>query len=1270
LPVSSVSVAYFSPPDTGIIRNFTIDYSSLTVPSNIGDFATHPANGRLYFTASEVGYGLELWSTDGNTAQLVIDLLPGPQSSVPTQLRPFNGSHILFASVGYKTSVTLYVISSTNALTIIWTTSFTVGFGIHSKADLDLQIGSTPGDVVFTIEPRTNYNSTYITTSPVDIYALRFKNLTSYTSTRYAFNNGILYNRGIVAGNVTCSFSTLNNYLIACSTVGTTNSFVGPFFGKASDALNISDRSCHPDIASSDIIDLPYNKPLGQAYGRSTLQDSLYGTPFGEFRFLASTYRNSTRLVSCTRTSCTSTLVSGPYYSAFNAIFAASPSAAAIGAATFVAPDGFVYVSYLNRTIVATGVKIFTPRPVFTSVELRGVVNVNGTQTQFGLARKEGFYPPIQPVIIVNSTAVIIMNFNLTMAFVDLGYDCSSYGCLFALYDIYSPTGGWKPTPWFYSFQTGTVSQVSSLVWQNNDAGIGGRIDASPYDPQYFLFASRENGIADLFIWDAGNSNILRINATQYVGTLFNNQGWGSTPFYFSSNKTAYVFVNSTASFTIGLSDATSSLLIQSPVNPRSVYSWLGAQWWISSTNDLVMLQQGQQPVTIANVGFPDQALGNASFPIKFVFSYSPTSPRWYAFVNGTVSTVSTGLGLGPSGPSTPLGFQPTSACVIAEYGNSSIDQMIFVSGQTITMQRFFQGSPLGNSTLLADFPDLLGSSCDPENNWYYMFTSAAVLAYGGFGTPSTIVDLQSLAQETGFDNARASSSVSSSGPPGSNTTFLVPLRFGQSVSTFTYYRVTAFVSSCAATAFCPFPEQSCVNGECLPYIGPPEAPPTTQPTASPISATAPSPTSCALPAPTLNSICSSSSWIIPGNLTIGPNGDVIILQIPSATIIQGNLKVETSVGASVTTVKISTGATLTVQGCVQFGGILELSISAEDLAKRSGTKEVISFDSQCNGTSTFGGVQVTGPTSSCDRVNASANYQPRSLSVIFSVVDTCESVTAGIGAGGIVGIVVAAVVVIGVIVAIVIYRIFFKKKYNDTEELMENPGGGPEPSTTSSSKSKKPKRGETPYAAIAVEDDEIIGAESMASIVSIPASDVTFLHKLGEGAFGSVRLGTLPDGSFVAVKTLANATLTSQARSFFAEASIMMQVSESRHVVQIHGIIADEGQFGIVMEFCPGGSLEGVLQKAIEARKSQSEKQSSLLPESRIFDFAYGIACGMESLASSGVIHRVRKPKLPHSESRNSNLAGSSIRIWQPETFLLTKQDSPRLVTLDTPVN
>jgi serine/threonine protein kinase len=121
------------------------------------------------------------------------------------------------------------------------------------------------------------------------------------------------------------------------------------------------------------------------------------------------------------------------------------------------------------------------------------------------------------------------------------------------------------------------------------------------------------------------------------------------------------------------------------------------------------------------------------------------------------------------------------------------------------------------------------------------------------------------------------------------------------------------------------------------------------------------------------------------------------------------------------------------------------------------------------------------------------------------------------------------------------------------------------------------------------------------------------------------VWLGTLPDGSFVAVKKLANATLTSQAREFFSEAAIMMQVAESRHVVQIHGIIADEGQFGIVMEFCPGGSLEGILQKAIAERKAAADKEKTLLTEERIFNFAYGIACGMESLAANGVIHRVR---------------------------------------------
>lgn len=57
-------------------------------------------NGLFYFIAHDFTNGAELWATDGTTTQMVMDLYPGEEGSIPTYLTVFNGKLYMCADNG------------------------------------------------------------------------------------------------------------------------------------------------------------------------------------------------------------------------------------------------------------------------------------------------------------------------------------------------------------------------------------------------------------------------------------------------------------------------------------------------------------------------------------------------------------------------------------------------------------------------------------------------------------------------------------------------------------------------------------------------------------------------------------------------------------------------------------------------------------------------------------------------------------------------------------------------------------------------------------------------------------------------------------------------------------------------------------------------------------------------------------------------------------------------------------------------------------------
>ena len=88
-------------------------------------------------------------------------------------------------------------------------------------------------------------------------------------------------------------------------------------------------------------------------------------------------------------------------------------------------------------------------------------------------------------------------------------------------------------------------------------------------------------------------------------------------------------------------------------------------------------------------------------------------------------------------------------------------------------------------------------------------------------------------------------------------------------------------------------------------------------------------------------------------------------------------------------------------------------------------------------------------------------------------------------------------------------------------------------------------------------------------------------LQKLGSGEFGVVNLGLWTDGSVdpkqVAVKTLNSNCSDSDRVKFLREAAIMGQFQHS-NVVQLHGVVTEEENMMIVLEYMPKGDLREFL--------------------------------------------------------------------------------------------
>lgn len=125
-----------------------------------------------------------------------------------------------------------------------------------------------------------------------------------------------------------------------------------------------------------------------------------------------------------------------------------------------------------------------------------------------------------------------------------------------------------------------------------------------------------------------------------------------------------------------------------------------------------------------------------------------------------------------------------------------------------------------------------------------------------------------------------------------------------------------------------------------------------------------------------------------------------------------------------------------------------------------------------------------------------------------------------------------------------------------------------------------------------------------------INRSEIQLIRKLGRGNFGEVFYGKWRNNIEVAVKTLREGTMSTQA--FLQEAAIMKKFRHNR-LVALYAVCSKEEPIYIVQEYMAKGSLLDFLREG-EGRFLQFED---------LIYIASQIASGMEYLETKQLIHR-----------------------------------------------
>ncbi|KAK3218288.1 hypothetical protein Dsin_012258 [Dipteronia sinensis] len=133
-----------------------------------------------------------------------------------------------------------------------------------------------------------------------------------------------------------------------------------------------------------------------------------------------------------------------------------------------------------------------------------------------------------------------------------------------------------------------------------------------------------------------------------------------------------------------------------------------------------------------------------------------------------------------------------------------------------------------------------------------------------------------------------------------------------------------------------------------------------------------------------------------------------------------------------------------------------------------------------------------------------------------------------------------------------------------------------------------------------------------------------SFSHKLGQGGYGDVYKGKLPDGRLVAVKFLKESK--GNGEEFTNEVASISRTSHV-NIVNLLGFCYERNKIALIYEFMPNGSLD----KFIYDQESSTTKSS--LEWKTMYQIAGGIARGLEYL------HRGCNTRIVHFDIKPHNI-------------------------------
>ncbi|XP_033750042.1 BDNF/NT-3 growth factors receptor-like [Pecten maximus] len=234
-----------------------------------------------------------------------------------------------------------------------------------------------------------------------------------------------------------------------------------------------------------------------------------------------------------------------------------------------------------------------------------------------------------------------------------------------------------------------------------------------------------------------------------------------------------------------------------------------------------------------------------------------------------------------------------------------------------------------------------------------------------------------------------------------------------------------------------------------------------------------------------------------------------------------------------------------------------------------------------------------------------------------------------------------SALLAVSVLVVIVVFiiRNFRRKLTRQTTETQFASNGSRRPLLQTTNQSYQHTRvvaqESMPIRAHTVVENPHYGQKNVrlkneSSIRHIRLDNLSFLHELGEGAFGRVFLGTClnltadAEVTTVAIKTLKDTSVEDCKANFDREAELLTNILHE-NIVMFYGVCCEGDNFMMIFEYMENGDLNNYLRSHGPDAKLMSKRSGSIdtLSKTELLHISNQIATGMEYLASQHFVHR-----------------------------------------------